>query len=705
MPEDPRPLPEGTLLADRFLLGRVLGRGAFGIVYLATDLTRNDAVVVKELAPTGVLRDEQGIIRLPEATAHRLRQSFLEEARIVSRLQVPGVLPMRLGFAENGTAYFATDYLAHAQTLEKAIQVEGRFPVEDAVEILLQVLDILEAIHAKGILHRDIKPSNILLSPNGMVTVIDFGAAREWQADASLTHTVLFTPYYAPLEQMAERARRGPATDLFALSATVYEMLAGRKPETATDRASGIPLMPLMSCRPDLDEGLCEAIESGLALKMTDRPQSAAAFRSLLSGPHEPSVQPTLLEMDAKMVRLQNFTFERRQCPACNGLLDEPKPLRFGVCPVCHEGTIKRRDIYKARCPSCRNSTLRRVHNREPVHTCPTCHIGWLKFKKTLLGRDFEATCPLCSTSFIKADLGKEVDRSEFVWHCAECDAQLDECPDGRLKLIYSSRRIPHQSLYPEEWDCIAAGLEPGSGNSECMLCGADYYLDGDQITLLGTRDDPFEFARENLGRLLSLEDNRWMAVGKLSPHQGLICINCATEFDRDGDYLRLVRTSNKRLQSHLDGLLKLVDWHRIAQDLPTVNEEHEFATSLVEEIAKAYDVGEIGFDGENDVLWKGPARSVESGASGTLTISKESIQFGGIFRKGKLPFGAVRAATAEESSLLLEVSGEREAIKYDIEAVDLTIHLGSGRYTVELGASNLAARINIERSARASMA
>src|SRR5579862_9722594 len=161
-----RPLATGAFLAGRFEVERVLGRGGFGIAYLATDVIRKDQAVVKELAPFGCERSESGLIDLERGgnSAHRLRQSFLEEARLLSRLSVPGILPIRGVFAENGTAYYATDYLAESETLERVLMQEGRMDAEGAMDILLQLLETLEAVHRKGILHRDIKPSNILVS-------------------------------------------------------------------------------------------------------------------------------------------------------------------------------------------------------------------------------------------------------------------------------------------------------------------------------------------------------------------------------------------------------------------------------------------------------------------------------------------------------------------------------------------------------------
>lgn len=703
---EPRPLKEGALLADRFEIEAVLGRGGFGVVYRAGDLQRNDTVVIKELAPEGTHRDSEGILQLNPDTAHRLRQQFLDEARTMARLNLRGVLPVRTSFTENGTAYYVTDYLPNATTLERVIQSEGRMDIAGALDILYQLLETLESVHDRGILHRDIKPSNVLISPKGEATLIDFGAAREWHADSSTRHTVLFTPGYAPLEQMAERARRGPPTDLYALCATAYEMLTGRRPVSATDRATGTPLTPIATLRPDVDAASAAAIEAGLALKYSDRPQNIEAFRELLNAEPPAPVGHSLFEYDAKMVRLQKFSFERRECPSCKGLLEEPRPLRKGICAVCHEGAIKKREIHPGLCPVCRIEPLREYKNLDPMHTCPICHTGWLKIrKKGLLSKEIVAECDKCGTVFegnsheangrTWREWLAESGRSEKVFHCESCNAQLDEEPDGRLKIVVSEKQLKHTQLYPEEWDCVAVGLEPGAGNTECTLCGADYYVQGENVTLLGSKDDPFGFAREHLGRLLTFEDIRWLGVGKLSPNPGLLCHHCGTEFDRDGDYLRLVRTRNRRLARHLDQPIKLADWHRLAEGLPTVSEESEFMEGLIQEIVASYEADEVGFDDDNFTLWRGPAKRVGQEGSGTLSITREELQFGGVFRKWKLPFDAILAAQAEENVLWMKISGEPEPTGLEIFPIELTIHLQSGRFTVELNAANLAARIS----------
>ena len=235
---DPRPLPPGTVLSERFEIEQVLGRGGFGIAYKAIDHVREDRVVVKELAPMGLHRATDGVIELGQ-NGDRLRQSFLNEARTLAKLNVPGVLPVRSYFAELGTAYHVTEFVAGSKTLDQIISEEGRLTEEGALDVLMQVIEILEGVHDRSVLHRDIKPSNILVDRKGVATLIDFGSAREWHSDAMVTHTVQFTPGYAPPEQMSERARRGPATDIYSLCATIYHALVGEPPPSAGDRMAG----------------------------------------------------------------------------------------------------------------------------------------------------------------------------------------------------------------------------------------------------------------------------------------------------------------------------------------------------------------------------------------------------------------------------------------------------------------------------------
>lgn len=732
MDDSPEPLAPGTLLANRFELGQVLGRGGFGIAYLAGDSERKDECVVKELAPTGSQRMQDGVLKLaPDGspTAQRLRQRFLEEARLLAKLDLAGVLPVRAAFHENGTAYFASAYLADSTTLDRLIRQEGRLDTAGALDILFQLVETLAGVHRAGILHRDIKPSNILIDPKGKTYLIDFGAAREWHADTETSHTVLFTPGYAPIEQLAERAQRGPATDLYALCATAYHMLVGEPPPRATDRAAGAPLPSLRRLRPDIEPAVAEAIERGLSLRYVDRPQTVADLQRLMSTtPEQGQAVDPIEQFDERAFRLQRFSFAKRQCPACGGLLESPKPLRRGVCPVCSEGVIHLRRLADRLCPVCRAGVLRARANDRPLLFCPVCRTGILaKRRKSLLGKEVVLTCRLCesvletdgtglslrSTGARESELvvGRPLSpaqwrtasgRSSDVWLCDGCEAQLDLQHDGRLLLVTPTGKRPWTSLYPEEWARVAAGLDPGAGNAECDACGADYFLEGERVTLLGAHRDPHAFAAHHAGRLLTLSDIQWLGVGKESPQPGHVCAACGTEFDDQPDGLRLVHTPSAALARRASEVFDLRDWCRLSQGLPTSSQEDAFQMAFDEAIVDAYEQGRIPFDtrAKPDELWRSPATRlafdddawIEDG-TGQLAVLSSVVTFGGLIRKAKLPMGDVAEVWAEEDRLVVHLCDDTQTA-FQVPDVELSLSLKSGRRTVRLNAACLAERI-----------
>lgn len=709
------PLPAGSVLQNRFEIESLLGRGGFSFAYLTKDHERGDAAVVKELAPQGSNRQEGGLVELEssEETAGRLRQRFLEEARLIAKLNVRGLLPVRAAFQENGTAYYATDHLATAKTLDALIRESGPMNTDGALDLFFQLLEIIEGVHAKGVLHRDIKPSNVLVTDAGTVYLIDFGAAREWQADVMANQTVMYSPGYAPPEQLSERARRGPATDIYALCATLYHALSGTPPIAATERVAGGHLRRLDVLRPNLDPAVAGAIEKGLSLPYVDRPQSIEELRELLAKTTDDPLED-LKSLDEKAVRLSRFTFGKRSCPACNGLLVEPKPLRSGICPVCRAGRIQKRDLYDRMCPACKISPLRPIENQSQPGLCPQCRFGVLSLrKKGLLSRDIIGTCLSCNATYHFGDQSMTrltpepreekpfeewldlLNRGHRVWVCDGCNAQFDDLPDGRRAQMKPRPKGTVRAYFPDEWARIAEGLEPGSGNAECDHCGADYFIDGEWVTLVDADHDPHRFADGYLGRRLNLEDIRWVGAGKATGSPGFVCDQCHTEFDTDGIYLRLAHTDSARLRRHASKPHTLEDWHRIGQGLPQVGFEEDLEEAIRRELVQAYESGALSFDAAHLIAWKGPATRFDgNGAEGTLTIGSQEITFGGLLRKWRAPIDAVVSAEGDVDHLYLRISGEREPAVFSVTPIDLVAHLASGDRTITLTGANLARRL-----------
>ncbi|MDQ2733207.1 MAG: serine/threonine protein kinase, partial [Armatimonadota bacterium] len=263
-----------------------LGQGGFGITYLALDAAKNRSVAIKEFFPTGCIRRGPEVCATgiwTEAAYGTARKRFLREAQTLRQFDHPGIVPIFHTFQENNTAYMVMEYL-EGKSLRAVLDERGSLPAEVATNHALQVCDALQVLHNNGVLHLDVKPANIILDARGSAVLIDFGAARGLVLGHTASPTVVVTPGYAPLEQYDEVAERGPFTDIYSLSATLYHLLTGIAPVSATGRAAGVPLMPLGEFDSSLPAGLQRAVMEGLELDRKDRPGSIEAFTRLLTG-------------------------------------------------------------------------------------------------------------------------------------------------------------------------------------------------------------------------------------------------------------------------------------------------------------------------------------------------------------------------------------------------------------------------------------
>ncbi len=273
-------LPENTTL-NGYGFGKMLGQGGFGITYLARK--NKQTVAIKEFFPDGSQRIQGRVIPPSGLNFTQAKTDFLEETRILKQLMQghnsTNIVDVYETFEANNTVYMAMEYL-EGQTLEARILQKGKLKAQEVRDIAQHLCNALEIVHGAGLLHRDIKPGNVFLTKTARVVLIDFGSARVFKAGQTMRHTRMVTPGYAPLEQYSSEARVGAATDVYALSATLYHALTGVMPPTAIDRMNGAVLNPL---NPQLSVGLREAITKGLSLQMADRPADAKAFGALVT--------------------------------------------------------------------------------------------------------------------------------------------------------------------------------------------------------------------------------------------------------------------------------------------------------------------------------------------------------------------------------------------------------------------------------------
>ena len=289
-PAGGRELPIFTILAGRYLLGRRIGVGGFGITYLAMDLAEEQVTAIKEFFPASLAsREGLEIAALPGEEGRYFREglrSFRKEADLLSRFtDVPGIVRYRDYVTENGTAYLVMDYI-EGTNLRRYMRETGKtFTQEEALGLMRPILLAVDAMHRKNVLHRDISPENLIRKPDGTLTLIDFGAAREFSLDEEENLTVILKHGYAPEEQYHSGSRQGPWTDLYACCAVLYQMVSGIQPQDAAARAQKDALLTLDESEGvQVTERFARIIEKGMTIHATERYTSIRALMAELYG-------------------------------------------------------------------------------------------------------------------------------------------------------------------------------------------------------------------------------------------------------------------------------------------------------------------------------------------------------------------------------------------------------------------------------------
>ena len=299
-------LPEGHRIHEFELLS-VLGVGGFGITYLAKDTLLNRTVAIKEYLPRDFVVRTGGHSVRPRSSSESENytwglERFLDEARILARLNHPSIIRIHKYFEAHGSGYIVMEYIA-GETLNERLKRENTLSESQLMTILNPLVEGLEQVHATGYLHRDITPKNIVLRKDNTPVLIDFGAARQAIGVRSRSVTAVATAGYAPLEQYSTRGKQqGPWTDVYGLSAVAYRCITGVAPKDATERAQGEALTPASEqVKGQYSKGLLTAVDQGLAVKVEDRPQNLKAWCSLWEQKEEQ--QTTVTEAKEKKVK------------------------------------------------------------------------------------------------------------------------------------------------------------------------------------------------------------------------------------------------------------------------------------------------------------------------------------------------------------------------------------------------------------------
>ena len=284
-------LKPGTMIAGRYLIGKALGSGGFGITYIAWDSLNSKAVAIKEFLP-GVFAyrvpGQNSVAAYNKDSEEKFRTGIsktIEESNTLARFNsVDGVVDVYNCVEANGTVYIVMEYL-EGKTLKQELKTHGNYTFDAALSIMAPILNALYQIHESGIIHRDISPDNIFLCNDGTVRLIDFGAARMALNDDRKSLSVILKRGYAPKEQYFTNAKQGPWTDVYATAATFYRMLTGIVPQESLERETQDALIPPSELGVELPDYAEHAILRALNVDSALRTKNTDDFYRQLTDP------------------------------------------------------------------------------------------------------------------------------------------------------------------------------------------------------------------------------------------------------------------------------------------------------------------------------------------------------------------------------------------------------------------------------------
>lgn len=286
-----------TLQMGKYKIEKYLSSGGFGNTYMGINVF-DEQVAIKEFFMKDVNQrvDDSTAVSLSNITQMPIfkeqMEKFKKEAKRLRNLHSPHIVAVSDLFDENGTTYYVMDYI-DGQSLRDMVKQRGKLVEQEVLDYLNQTLDALEEVHKQGIFHLDLKPANLMVDKKGLLRIIDFGASKQQKSDGGATSrsAICYSPGYAPIEQKDQEFENfGPWTDLYALGATLYNVLTGNTPPSTSkisDLAEGAFQFP-----PTVSEKMQKLILWMMKGRRGDRPQSVADVRKYLNAAPEPKPKP-----------------------------------------------------------------------------------------------------------------------------------------------------------------------------------------------------------------------------------------------------------------------------------------------------------------------------------------------------------------------------------------------------------------------------
>lgn len=281
-PNEPNQLSLWTILKGKYVVGKALGEGGFGITYIGMDLNLQLKVAIKEFFPFGYavrkavgdpqvchLGGERGKFFLQE------KEKFVEEARTLAQLdEQPGVVKVRDYFEANGTAYIVMEFLEGKTLKQYMNEYGGKIPEKEVLMLMEPVIKSMAGIHDKNVIHRDISLDNIMLTNKGKVKLLDFGAALSTRGRMD-DNVILYKEGYSPLEQVTGEGELGTYSDIYAFCATMYYAITGILPPNPQKRAERECLKSFEECGVKGNPLVEAAIMYGMELQPENRIKNA----------------------------------------------------------------------------------------------------------------------------------------------------------------------------------------------------------------------------------------------------------------------------------------------------------------------------------------------------------------------------------------------------------------------------------------------